>query len=257
MLSTHVLKRCWILLLLCGLSPSAAVGESGRQIEQPVRQSIAIRQQTQQDNEHWRQERENMVTRFEALQQQHAAWQDRKAGLDQQIDATRRRVAAKEKQLADIEQMTRNIKPFLAELVTSLKARVADDPPFLAGERGQRIEWLERLMVDPDVALSEIYRKVMEALQVEAEYGFTIETYQESIMLDGQTLLADIFRLGRLGLYCLSLDRRQVGFYNPAATAWQPLAASHRQALSTAIAIAAKQQPVELLTLPLGRLVIQ
>jgi hypothetical protein len=239
------------------VEPFPVLGDTGGQIEAPVRQAITTRQKTQQEEEQWRQEKEELIARFEQLQQQQMDMQNHKAALNQHVEATQRRVAAKGKQLADIEQMTRQIKPFLEELVTTVKARIGDDLPFLAAERNQRIDRLERLLTDPDVDISEKYRKVMEAIQVEAEYGFTIEIYQQTITLEGQTMLADIFRLGRLGLYCLSLDRKQGGFFNPADGAWQPLSAAHKPALHTAIDIAAKRQPVELLILPLGRLVIQ
>ena len=253
------LKPPLIPFLLCFLVWSGsleAAGDTKTQIEAPVRQSITTLKQTQQQEEQWRQEKEKLAAQFEQLQQRQSEMQRRMVQLQQQIKATQTRVAAKEKQLADIEQIAGQITPFLKELVTTLNAHIVDDLPFLSAERQQRVDRLEDLMADPDVALSEKYRKVMEALQVEAEYGFTIETYQETITLNDQTLLAHIFRLGRLGLFCLSLDGRQGGFYHPAAGAWQPLSAAHTQALHNAINIAAKRQPVELLTLPLGRLMV-
>ncbi|WP_448382158.1 DUF3450 domain-containing protein [Desulfosoma sp.] len=253
-------KRPWVpLLLWCFLGSGAvqAAGDTWQHIEAPVRQSISTLKETQQQEEQWREEKEKLVARFEQLQQQQTDMKHRVAHLRQEIEAARLRVAAKEKQLADVEQIAAQIHPFLEELVSTLKARIAEDLPFLMTERRQRVERLEGLMNDPDVAISEKYRKVMEALQVEAEYGLTIETYQESISLDGQPLVVDIFRFGRLGLFFLSLDGRQGGFYDPAAGAWQPLSAVHKQALQTAIDIAAKRRPVELLSLPLGRLVVQ
>jgi hypothetical protein len=59
-----------------------------------------------------------------------------------------------------------------------------------------------------------------------------------------------------LGLFGLSLDRKQGGFFNPAAGAWHSLSTAYLPALNAAIDIAAKRRPVELLTLPLGRLVV-
>jgi hypothetical protein len=244
----------FLCLFFWGWSLSAAAG-TGRQIEIPVRQSITTLKQTQQREEQWRQEKEKLVARFEQLRHRQSQMQSRVAHLRQQIDATKKRVDVKKKQLADIEQIAGQINPFLEWLVTALKARIADDLPFLTAERKQRVHRLEQLLADPEVPVSEKYRKMMEALQVEAEYGFTIETYQETVTLDGQTLLADIFRLGRLGLFCLSLDERVGGFYNPAVGAWQPISPAHKQALRIAIDIAAKRQPVKLLTLPLGKLV--
>jgi hypothetical protein len=250
-----LVKRSLTLCFLLGIWPFPVMGDTKGQIEEPVRQSITTRKETQQQEEEWRKEKEKLAFQFEQLQKRQAKIKSRTAQLRKQIKATRTRVALKEKQLSDIEQITRRINPFLKDLITALKERIADDLPFLTTERRERVERLESLMADPGIDINEKYRKVMEALQVEAEYGFSIETYQETITLDGQTLLADIFRLGRLGLYCLSLDHRQVGIYNPAAKAWQPLDAFYKQALHTAVAIAAKQQPIELLSLPLGKLV--
>ncbi|MBU1567791.1 MAG: DUF3450 domain-containing protein, partial [Proteobacteria bacterium] len=94
----------------------------------------------------------------------------------------------------------------------------------------------------------------LEALLVEAEYGNTIEVYQETIGLDGREVLVDIFRLGRVGLFFQTLDQKSCGFYNVAIAAWQPLATAYNRTLLAAMEIGAKRRPVELLTLPLGRI---
>jgi hypothetical protein len=107
------------------------------------------------------------------------------------------------------------------------------------------------------VDIGEKYRKIMEALLVEAEYGFTIEAYQETITIDGQALLADIFRLGRISLFYQSLDRKRCGFYNTADGTWQSLDTVHNAAIQSAIDIAAKRRPIELLCLPVGRMAAQ
>lgn len=113
---------------------------------------------------------------------------------------------------------------------------------------------LGSLLGDPGVTVSEKFRKTMEALMVEAEYGRTIEIYQDTITVEGQPLLATVFRLGRIGLFYQTLDHHRSGMFDVAAGAWTPLPSSFDRALRTAIDIAAKRQPVELLNLPLGRM---
>jgi hypothetical protein len=70
-------------------------------------------------------------------------------------------------------------------------------------------------------------------------------------------MLADIFRLGRISLFYQSLDRKRCGFFNPANGSWQNLDTAHNPAIQTAIDIAAKRRPIELLTLPVGRMAAQ
>ncbi|MGD8835066.1 MAG: DUF3450 domain-containing protein [Desulfobacteraceae bacterium] len=232
-------------------------GAARQRIEQPVRQSIEIRQATQKSEEQWRLEKEKLVARFEALQQKERQLTDQKKELSHQIESARGRINAKEKQLADVEEISNQIRPFINELFNVLKSQVTEDQPFLMEERQARIQRLESVVADPDVDISEKYRKIMEALLVEAEYGFTIEVYQQTIAIDGQALLADIFRLGRISLFYQSLDRKRCGFYNTADGAWQSLDTVHNAAIQSAIDIAAKRRPIELLSLPVGRMVAQ
>lgn len=243
------------ILFLSGIPTKA--DETHQRIERPVRESINIRQATQKAEEGWRVEREKLVARFEQLQKEQELLKNRKAELHRQVEAARPRLAAKEKQLVDIEQISSQIRPFLDELINELKFRTAEGLPFLTAERRERIHKLESIMADPDITLSEKYRKAMEALLVEAEYGFTIEVYQETIAVEGQTMLVDVFRLGRLSLFYQSLDQKHCGFYNVAGGSWQPLPASYSQGIRTAIDIGTKRRPVELIALPIGRMVIR
>lgn len=241
-------------LILSAESPAWS-SNTNQRIEEPVRQSIKTRQTTQKAEEKWRFEKEKLVAKFEQLLQEQERLQQHKSNLQQQVKATQTRIVAKEKQLNDIEQISSQIRPFLDKLVNDLRLQIADGLPFLTAERQQRIDKLENLMTAPDISISEKYRKVMEALLVEAEYGFTIEASQETIEVEGQARLANIFRLGRLSLFYQSLDQKHCGFYNVAANGWQTLPAIHNREVQSAIDIAAKRRPVELLSLPLGRMV--
>lgn len=239
------------------LLPAAVLADEAdvrRQVEQPVREAIQIRQDTQKAEAAWRADRERLTAAYEQLQREQARLEARQAALAQSVAATRDRVSAKQAQLDAIAQITEQVPPFLDTLRTRLARRIAQDLPFLTAERRQRLERLDVLLDDPAVAVSEKLRKVLEAVLVEAEYGNTIEVYQETITVDGQPLLADIFRLGRLGLYYQRLDQQSAGFYNVARGAWEPLDKRANRALTAAIAIGTKRQPVEILDMPLGRL---
>lgn len=143
------------------------------------------------------------MARFEALEQKAKQLTEQKEELNRQIASARTRISAKEKQLADIEEISSQILPFIHDIFNALKSQVADGHPFLTDERQERIHRLETIMADPDVEISEKYRKIMEALLVEAEYGFTIETYQETITIDGQAMLVDI-SFGWAGSACFT-----------------------------------------------------
>jgi hypothetical protein len=245
------------LALAALILPAAAPAEKAdvrRQVEQPVQEAIQIRRDTHKAETQWRTERERLTAVYDQRQREQARLEARRAALAQSVAAARDRVAAKRAQLDAIARITERVVPFLDTLQARLAQLIAQDLPFLPAERQQRLAQLDVLLGDPAVAVSEKLRKVFEAFLVEAEYGNTIEVYQETVTVDGEPLLADIFRLGRLGLYYQRLDKEASGFYNIARDAWEPLDREANRTLTTAIAIGTKRQPVEILDMPLGRL---
>ena len=229
----------------------------GSQIREPVRESVEIRKQTQAENEQWQREKQVLAARYDRLQEENHRLAAQVDALEENVAAAGRRVARKEKQLADIGHVTEGIKPFLWELAGRIEALAEDGPPFLKEERRQRVNRLNEIMAEPDVPVSEQYRKAMEALLVEAEYGNTIEVYQQTIDAQGRTMLVNIFRLGRISLFYQTLDRQENGWFNVAENRWEKLPKTYNREISSAIDIGARRQPVELLTLPLGRLVVK
>lgn len=245
----------FLILVITVLPCSARETNVENLIRKPVLESIDILQSTQKAEEAWRTEKGTLAARFETLRQERAQLARQKEELQNRVASARTRIATKEKQLADIEQIAGRIKPFLNELMDELTLRISRNLPFLTEERSRRMETLATLMDDPDVSVSEKYRKVMEALLVEAEYGFTTEVGQETISVDGRDMLVNVFRLGRISLFFQSLDGSESGFFNVAEKKWKPLSAVHNAPIEAAIETAAGRRSVELLNVPVGRLV--
>lgn len=248
--------QCLTIFISCLFIPAISIiaGEIEQKVEQPVKQAITTRQFTQKHEEQWRADKEKLIAHAELLEGQNKDLESEKKELKQTIASTHTHLADKQKQLDDITNITNGITPFLGDLYQQLQLIVSDAVPFLPAERQHRIEKIEPILTDPAIPVSEKYRKVMEALLVEAEYGYSYEVYQETIPLRDQSTLVNIFRLGRLNLFYLTLNKEQCGFYNVAGDAWQPLPLHNLPAIQTAVAIGLKRKPVELLKLPVGRI---
>ncbi|HPA13713.1 MAG TPA: DUF3450 domain-containing protein [Desulfobacterales bacterium] len=249
-----------VFILLAAVSPLQCLAEThavSDQIERPVREAIDIRQKTQKQQEQWRDEKQKRMARYESLEREQAELKDRRERLMEHKTALQRRIAAKTGQLERIRQISEQIEPYLQEVMTRLLGLYESDLPFLSDERRRRIDNLAQVMTEPDIAVSEKMRKTMETLMVEAEYGHTIEVCRETIDISGQETLVNIFRLGRIALFYQGLDGRNCGFYNSVEGAWQPLPDGYDGAIQTAMEIGTKRRPVELLSLPIGRLGVQ
>lgn len=246
-----------VLLLTLSWSCQALAGNVKKQIEAPVHKAVGIEQNTQAQAAQWRTEKDKKTLEFEALEkeldmveQERDTEAARKTSLISDITQTT-------KQLADISEIESQMAPYLVDLLGELKTLNSKDLPFLQAERQKRIQALEELNANPEAPVSEKFRKLMEALLVETEYGTTIEAYQQTIPLSGEQTLVNIFRLGRLRLFYQTLDKRQCGFFNPAQKAWQPLEDAYLKTIQAAMDMGSKRKPVEMLTLPLGRIVVQ
>lgn len=245
------------LLFLVFLLPPPAWSQTDEvttRVERPVREAIATRQNTQRDEAQWRDEKERLLARHETLTREIDQLQAQTEELTRATAAARQRIADKQKELADIEAIQGQIQPFIQEMIAWLRQSLDEGPPMLPVERRARIERLAHLADDPETTTSEKFRKLMEAFMVEAEYGHTIEVYQEHVPLADKTVLVNIFRLGRLNLFYQTLDRASCGVFDVAAGHWQALPDKYNPAIHTALEIGAKRQPVELLSLPLGRI---
>lgn len=246
-------------LFLAGLLIPRAVqaldDSVGRKIEKPVEQAIVIRQGVQKREEQWRQERQQHLARYEQAQKELQALQEHYQQLQQEHGALQDKVAKKGAELEQIAQISAQLQPLLQDILVRLRAFYRGDLPFLATERNQRLERLGQILDDGATPLNEKLRKTMEALLVEVDYGRTIEVTRDTIALSGQPTLVNIFRLGRLALYYQTLDEQSCGFFNIAEQQWQPLPATCTSSIRTVLEIGAKRRPVELVSLPLGRLV--
>jgi hypothetical protein len=253
-------KLAWASCLFTVIFISPSVATSSRvtqKIEKPVSRAIDIRRKAQQKEEQWRVEQQQKVSLFERLKQEQETLKEQQQRLIKETDALNNSITEKKEQLQRIEQIAAQINPFLAEVVGRLDKFQQRDLPFLQHERQQRIIHLQEIVAAPDIAMNEKLRKVLEALMVEADYGRTLELTRETIQLAERETLVDVFRLGRIALYFRTLDGRESGFFNVAEQRWQPLSASFHLAIGKAMDIGAKKRPVEIVTLPLGRLQIQ
>jgi len=121
-----------------------------------------------------------------------------------------------------VDVINRQIFPLMERMIDALGQSVELDIPFLLKERRERVANLETIMSRSDVSVAEKFRKVMEAYQIENDYGTTIEDYEQSISLDGgaTTRSYNMLRIGRVGLYFQSDDTNITGRWDVSSGDW-------------------------------------
>jgi hypothetical protein len=150
-----------------------------------------------------------------------------------------------------VDVINRQIFPLMERMIYGLKQSIALDIPFLMEERQDRMDALDTIMERSDVSVAEKFRKVMEAYQIEMDYGSSNEWYKESLNVDGAVREYNMLRIGRIGLYFQSDDSNITGWWNSEAGAYELLDNEYRSEVRKGIRIARQLIAPELVLLPL------
>lgn len=169
--------------------------------------------------------------------------------LQEQVASQEAEMASIQAQLSEIEVTNREVLPLMERMVETLEQFVAADTPFLLDERRNRVAALRELMPRADVAISEKYRRILEAYQIELEYGSTLEAY-EGVLSDGNgDRTVEFVRLGRVSLMYQTLDGTEAGYWNAESGSWVQ-DNSYVDNISDALSVALQEGAPDLLRVP-------
>jgi hypothetical protein len=194
---------------------------------------------------------DDLLTQYQLALRQYESLRTYNNQLEALLAAQAAEKASLEEQTGQVELVSRDVTPLMLRMIDALEAFVSLDVPFLTDERTQRILDLRKLMQRADVTESEKYRRIMEAYQIENEYGRTVEAYRSTLDEDGKELTVNFLRVGRIGLLYQTLDESRAGVWNQESRRWEPLDGSHRTAIREGLRIARKQAAPDLIRIPL------
>lgn len=137
--------------------------------------------------------------------------------LATQVNSQQQQIDEMTTQLGEIETTSREVLPMMEKMLATLDQFVSLDLPFLLEERTNRVSALKEIMTRADVSTSEKYRRIVEAYQIEMEYGRTIEAYQGKV---GDKTV-DFLRAGRIALMYQTLDGKETGYWDVASKSWK------------------------------------
>lgn len=171
--------------------------------------------------------------------------------LQAQIDRQTQKLGEIEVSMQNATVVNRQILPLITRMISGLEQSIDLDVPFLLKERRDRLNSLKAIMDDPTVSTAEKFRKAMEAYSIEVDYGRTIESYEDTIEIDGAQIAAKFLRLGRVSLLFQNDAGDITGRYNPETKKFE-LDDSYRAEVTKGLAVAAKAIAPELLLVPVS-----
>ena len=245
------MRVTFLAAALCAASPAHAID--------PLDAAIDATLESHRDGARAQHRIDNVAADTEALVEDYRRIVQQADSVRVYNDQLERLVAAQKAELDGYgveiatAQLTRDkLLPLMQTMARTLEEFVQRDLPFLGTERKTRGDAMKAMVDEPDLSPTEKFRRLMEAWQIEADYGHTIEAYGEPVQIAGQQRMVDVLRIGRVALLYLTFDRREAGYWDQQDCAWKTLPAEYVHRIARGLQIASRAAPPEILALPVA-----
>lgn len=189
---------------------------------------------------------------YRALNSKLATLQAYNKQLDGVILSQEKEIKSLDEQILSIEETKQSISPLEEKMVKTFAEFIQKDTPFLFHERVKRANDLNSLFEQNDISLSEKYRRIIEAYKIEYEFSNNIEAYQDDLEINGKNVKVDFLRIGRVGLYYVTLDGMSCGYYDQKEKRFKKLDEIYLKNIKNALKIAKKHSAPNVFILPIN-----
>lgn len=215
-------------------------------------QKVEEAQQAQQRVDRVADETNNLLQEFKNVNRQIEGLRVYNAQLDRQVANQQRSMDELRESIEGATTMEQQLTPLTQRMIDGLESFIRLDVPFQVEERRDRVARLRANQERADLSSAEKFRQVLEAYQVEHEYGQTIDNYTGVVPIDGEEREVNIIRVGRIALLYQTKDQRVSGAWDREAGEWvQVSAAQYRATVAQVIRIANRQASIDILRLPI------
>ncbi|OUS25362.1 hypothetical protein A9Q98_12365 [Thalassotalea sp. 42_200_T64] len=244
-LASVIISTSWMIPASFAAEGLTEVVKAGTQINQSATHS-------QQRIDQYSDDIQTKLQQYKAVNKEVAGLDIYNGQMQRQINNQLAELAQLKLSQQQVAVIERQISPLMARMITTLEQFVALDVPFLPEERSKRLTDLTEMLDRADVAVSEKFRRVLEAYQVETDYGRTIEAYTGLLTVDGSERDVDFLRIGRVSLIYQTRDGAKMGLWDQQSGNWVTLPLSMRSDINKGLRIARKQLAPDLIVIPVN-----
>ncbi len=241
-----------IVMLLVSAWPGgvSAHTASATRVKETAEKTVGIDVGTQNLVEDWAQEKQEMLDRIETLSSQlkQAQWQQEKNLVF--IRTLEEKIADLNLRAAEIKKVELELLPVLDTTLAQVNHLAMSDMPAALERRKEAIARTRTVLDDYDMGLLSKARTMFDLMSREVDLGYTVGVEEQEITADGQARQVKLLRVGRIGLYAVTLDGRNGFVWNRSANQFTALEGSAKD-LSNAVEMAEGIRLIGLSNLPL------
>ncbi len=170
-----------------------------------------------------------------------------------QVDNQNHYLSDLSESIGKIAIIERQIVPLMVSMIDSLDQFIGLDVPFLAEERNDRIVNLRDTLERPDVSVAEKFRKVLEAYEIEIEYGRTIEANNGKLTIGDNVREVQYLRVGRISYLYQTADGEETGVWNVDSKSWEIVSPKlYKREVAKGLRLARKEAAPDLIIIPVS-----
>jgi len=196
------------------------------------------------------QETDDLVQQFKHQNKLIADLRMYNSQLEKQVAAQTNVLKELDESVDQVTVIERQIQPLIIRMLDGLDQFVKLDKPFRLEERLARLEMLQKNQDRADISVSEKFRQVLEAYKIESEYGRFLDTYNDTLNIDGADREVSVLQVGRVALIYQTSDANSAGVWDASQNKWVALDNSYRTAILKGFRIARKQASLDTINVP-------
>lgn len=234
------------------LASTSGFAQTATQVKRTAEKTVGTDIETQEAVEAWLAEERRLLAEIDAVNTRlkRTAWQRQKTARYR--DTLEKKVAELNQRAAEMERISQELLWVLDQTLDRLDAHVNADLPYDQTDRRKRLRQIRRTLDDYDLGLMQKTQAVFDAVAREVDMGHGVDVRDIEITVAGQLKQVKLLRVGRVGLYALTMDTQSAYVWDGQQREWAALAGSAR-AIEEAIEMAEGTRIVGLSRLPVGQ----
>ena len=172
------------------------------------------------------------------------------ASLNRNIERQESEITRLREDIENVEGLQRAMQPLMEDMVERFSQIVEADLPFNEDERSARAARLSGVLDNPGMSAAQRYRLIVEAYQIENEYGRTIGSYEGTIGEGEGALTGEFLRIGRIALIFKTPDDSVLRIWDKAVGDFVDLDRSYLQDVKFGLRMAKEQTAPDIFFVP-------
>ncbi|MDA9558204.1 DUF3450 domain-containing protein, partial [Vibrio sp.] len=155
-------------------------------------------------------------------------------------------------QLHDVKETKQGLIPLMYQMLNALEVHIVSDRPIKSDSREKRLNSLQTMMTQANVSDAEKYRRILEAYQIEMDYGLKVGLFEQTIETNEGHVTAEVLNLGRIALIARNQNGSEYWAWNQSKTQWDAVDIAQKDHVDHAFDVANKDVIPSVLILPVS-----